>query len=168
MATQINFFYASYCRQFMTLNIDEQSLFISIPSESNGISYRVDMNEETMQVEKCSCQGFRYHGHCKHQTIVNEEYAMCSQSFIVNAAMDEADAIEEAYAMAEIAEQVQAAPVAVVKIRKARKVATPKVRKVPTSIAKVIEQSVQAVLPTPNKDMMKAALTTNRGFQLMR
>jgi hypothetical protein len=181
MATQINFFYASYCKQFMTLNIDEKSLFISIPSESNGISYRVDMNEETMQVEKCSCQGFRYHSHCKHETIVSEEYAACSQSFIVNAAMDEAEAIEEAYAMAEIAEQVQAAPIVETPtVRKLRKVATPLVRKsgnklvlvnkAKSPVAKIIEQAVQATVPTAKvTDVSNLGnLYSNRGFSLMR
>jgi hypothetical protein len=37
-----------------------------------------------------------------------------------------------------------------------------------TPVAKIIEQAVSAKVPTPKKDMMKAALTTNKGFQLMR
>lgn len=107
MATQVNFFYASYCRSFMTLNIDDNSLFVTVPSESNGESYKVTLNEETMQVESCSCLGFRYYSRCKHCTIVSEAYSNVSQSFTVNAAMDASDSLDEQYEEVAFSEQIE-------------------------------------------------------------
>jgi hypothetical protein len=39
---------------------------------------------------------------------------------------------------------------------------------VKSPVTKIIETAITAQVPTPNKDMMSAALTTNRGFQMMR
>jgi hypothetical protein len=72
----INFFYQQYATQFMTLNLDEQNLFISIPSEKDDNKfYRVELCEETMQSTSCNCPGHRRWGHCKHAEIVNAAFA---------------------------------------------------------------------------------------------
>lgn len=80
--------------------------------------------------------------------------------------------------MVEIVEQVQATPIVeTLKVRKPRKVRTPLVRKSgnklvlvakKSPVLKIIEQAVEAVVPTPKKDMMTASLYSNQGFQLMR
>jgi hypothetical protein len=114
MAT-INQYYASYATQFMTLNLDEKSLFISIPSESDGLNYRVDINEETMQATSCNCASFKYRKSCKHCTIVNVAFAKTSaflaeksRQATIEAAMDSEELIEEQYALAEIADAIVA------------------------------------------------------------
>jgi hypothetical protein len=72
----INFFYQSYATQFMSLNLEDSCLFISIPSEKDDNKfYRVELNEETMQATSCNCPGHRRWGHCKHAEIVNSAFS---------------------------------------------------------------------------------------------
>lgn len=181
MATQISFFYQQYAVTMMTIEEDNDGLFCTIPSESNGESYTVRCTEHAdhVEVESCQCLGHRRWNHCKHADIIQSFWNKIYRTNIeksevasVNAAMDQAEAIEEAYAMAEIAEQVVAVAPKVEtpftfrkKGNKLVKVAI-KTRK-PSKVARIIEQAVSATVPTPKRDMMTAQFGS-QGFSLMR
>ena len=147
--------FADYALKNIRIDEDNAGLFASVPS-SDGRWYTVRCVESKSSVHAshCNCSSFARHQHCTHIETVQRYYARF-------------------YKPAPVA--VVEAPVA---IKPAKIKRTPLVRKVrngglvkvaqPTPIAKVIEQAVEAVVPTPKKDMMSAALTTNKGFQLMR
>ncbi len=118
--TNVNSFYASYVTTFMAIDMNENGLYCQVPSESNGESYIVQVDESGVCpiVSSCNCKGFRYHGHCKHCTIVQDYWSKMYRTNIIKAsekaleqAMDIADAQEERYAIAEIADQIVAIPV---------------------------------------------------------
>src|SRR2546430_14509179 len=74
--TAINFFYAQYVTQLMTIDEDANGLFVTVPSESNGESYTVRCTEhhDHVEVTGCTCKGHQYYGYCKHQTIIQNWY----------------------------------------------------------------------------------------------
>lgn len=113
--TNVNSFYASYVTTFMTIDMNENGLYCEVPSESNGESYTVQVDESGVCpiVTSCQCLGFKYHGHCKHETVVNAYWNKMYASNIAKAsdkaleqAMDLADEQEEMYTMAEISEGI--------------------------------------------------------------
>jgi hypothetical protein len=170
----INFYYRQYVEAFKRINEDERGLFVIVPSESDSIHYTVRCVEhhDHVEVESCNCQGFRRWFHCKHQEIIQEYWNRMYKTNIqktvqkaIEASMDEVEAKEEAYEIV--------APV--IKIKKVRKVAAPRVRmvggklvlvKASAPIAKVIEQAVEAKVPV-KKNVMTAQFGT-QGFSLMR
>lgn len=112
---KVNFFYAQYVTQFMTIDEDNNGLYCQVPSESNGESYRVQCVEhkDHVEVESCNCLGFKYRKTCKHQTIIqnwwNKKYSsniVKAQQKALEQAMDEEEARMEAEEMIAIAEQI--------------------------------------------------------------
>jgi len=62
-------FYMKYAEQNLVLAMDDHSLFCKVISETvEGVSYRVEMDEETMTATSCSCPA---RGECKHKEIAN-------------------------------------------------------------------------------------------------
>ena len=76
MAAKISTEYRQAAIEGMSLNINDDTMFILIPSENDDqIYHRVDLIEETMQSKKCYCKGFARWKHCKHCTIVDTAFA---------------------------------------------------------------------------------------------
>jgi hypothetical protein len=76
MAAKISKEYQEKAIRLMSLNINDETMFILIPSENDDqIYHRVDVIEETMQSKKCYCKGFARWKHCKHCTIVDTAFA---------------------------------------------------------------------------------------------
>ena len=66
---KVNQFYMKYAIEHLVLAMDDHSLFCMVISETvEGISYRVEMDEETMVAKSCSCPA---RGECKHLEIAN-------------------------------------------------------------------------------------------------
>lgn len=62
-------FYQTYITDYMTIDMDEQGLFCSVPSEKDiNVKYtvRCDEHKDSVDVVNCSCPGYRRYGHCKH------------------------------------------------------------------------------------------------------
>lgn len=70
MATKKNNpWYMKYAAEHLILEVDDHSLFCRVVSETvEDISYRVEMDEETMTAKSCSCPA---RGICKHYEICN-------------------------------------------------------------------------------------------------
>jgi hypothetical protein len=136
---------------------DANGLFCQVPS-SDGKWYQVRCVEgkSSVHASHCNCSSFARHQHCTHIETTQKYWAR----FYKPVAFVEAPVVVEA------------------PVKKTRKPRNGLVRKVrggglvrvaqPAPVAKIIEQAVEAVVPTPKKDMMSAALTTNKGFQLLR
>ena len=139
-----------------TITVDEDGLglFCSIESEMNKdrrYELRCEESATEVVVKSCSCKGFYYYKRCKHIGIVQGYW-------------------NRIYAPVKVEAPVK-------KTRKPRNGLVRKVRngglvlvQAPakkTPVAKAIETAVEAVVPAPKKDMMKAALTTNKGFSIM-
>lgn len=76
MASKISKFYREAAINLMSLNITDDSMFVILPSENDDkVYYRVYVNEETMQSERCSCRSYSYRQRCKHVQIVSDAFA---------------------------------------------------------------------------------------------
>jgi len=66
-------FYQKYAAEHLALELDDKGLFCKVLSERiEGLSYRVEMNEETMTAIRCQCFSKRP---CKHMRVVTEAFA---------------------------------------------------------------------------------------------
>jgi hypothetical protein len=98
----------------------------------------------------CSCPA---KSSCYHKTQLENKETERTEEWIAYRA-EVAKTLARQFMTAEIVEQVARQLIAPVK---------------PTKIAKIIETAVQATIPaTKNTDMLFSALTTNKGFALMR
>jgi hypothetical protein len=70
MAKQkVNQFYIKYAIEHLVLAMDDHSLFCKVVSETvEGVSYRVEMDEETMTAKSCSCAS---RCRCKHMDVAD-------------------------------------------------------------------------------------------------
>lgn len=143
--------FADYALKNIRIDEDHNGLFCQVPS-SDGRYYTVRCVEgkSSVHASHCNCSSFARHQHCTHIEVVKVYYG-------------------------KIYKPVAPVEAPVKKVRKPRNGLIRKVRngglvKVaqPAPVAKIIEQAIEAVVPTPKKDMMDAALTTNKGFQMMR
>jgi hypothetical protein len=145
--------------QFASKNIridqDASGLFALVP-DASGKWMRVQCVESKTSVfaSHCSCSTFAHKQHCNHVELVQAYW----------------NRIYKPVVEAPVVVETPVAP----KVRKPRNglvrksgnklvLVAPKTSKV----ARVIDQSVQATLPTPKRDMMTAQFG-NQGFQLMR
>jgi hypothetical protein len=145
--------FAAYALKNISPDEDANGLFCQVPS-SDGKWYTVRCVEgkSSVHASHCNCSSFTRHQHCTHVEVVKAYYGRFYKPVAVEA------------------------PVKVAPVKKIKR--TPLVRKVrngglvrvaqPAPVAKIIEQAVEAVVPTPKKDMMSAALTTNKGFSILR
>src|SRR2546429_4868585 len=70
-----NCFYASHVIHELSIDEDNNGLFVAIPSENvENTSYIVRCTESKtgVTVNTCNCKGFYYRHHCKHVEIVQE------------------------------------------------------------------------------------------------
>jgi len=143
--------FSAYAEKNLRIDEDNTGLFASVPS-SDGRWYTVRCVEgrSSVHASHCDCSSFTRHQHCTHIEVVRRD---CGKLY-------------------------KPAPVkAEAPVQKTRKPRNGLVRKVrggglvkvaqPAPVAKVIETAVQAVVPA-KPDMMKAALTTNKGFSILR
>ncbi len=145
----------------MEISEDGLGLYCSIQSEMDKERFytvRCAEHAHEVVVHSCNCKGFYYYKRCKHVSLVQ---AYWNRIYKNNTKANTSKFVAR-----------KAAPVAkksplVRKVRNGGLVLVKAPAK-KTPVAKVIEQAVEAVVPTPNKDMMKAALTTNQGFRLLR
>jgi hypothetical protein len=145
----------------IAINEDHNGMFCTIPSEMDSKRcYELRCIESAHEVVVCSCtcKGFSYYRRCKHVGIVQ---AMWNRIYKSNTKANTSQ-----FATRKAAPVAKKSPL----VRKSRNggLVLVKAPAKKTAVAKVIEQAVEAVVPTPKKDMMNAALTTNQGFQLMR
>ena len=150
--------FADYTLKNIRIDEDHAGLFCLVPSQDgNWYTVRCVEGKSSVHASHCNCSSFARHQHCTHIETVQRYYG-------------------KFYKQAPVKAVEAAAPVKVAPVKKIKR--TPLVRKVrngglvrvaqPAPVAKIIERAVEAVVPTPKKDMMSAALTTNKGFQLMR
>jgi hypothetical protein len=194
MAAKISKFYREAAINLMSLNITDDSMFILIPSENDDqVYYRVDVSEETMQAERCSCRSYSYRQRCKHVQIVSGTFAgytapapeptpaedvevvesepaepkvteiEAGQWYVVNSDSQVWKDAESGQWMAvgptENAIEIVEAHLAV---REAERiVASPIAQPEPT-------QEVSPVVRDYEIDMLRTALTSNSGFQLLK
>jgi len=139
---KVNNWYMKYAEREMAIDMDDQGLFCQVPSEcdeNKSYDVRVDESMLVPTAESCSCKAFEVHHECKHCRIVNSFYKRIYKS---NVAKAQAKAVK-------VVETVeQAVEVVVTPAKVVAQIAAPKIKI--TDISK------------------KGALTTNRGFQLMR
>jgi hypothetical protein len=65
--------YAKYATEHLVTGKDESGLYCEVLSENiEGVSYRVDMDEKTMQAKSCNCKSYKP---CKHMRIATEALA---------------------------------------------------------------------------------------------
>ncbi len=65
--------YAKYATEHLVVATDERGLYCEVVSENiEGVSYRVDMDEKTMQAKSCNCKSYKP---CKHMRIATEALA---------------------------------------------------------------------------------------------
>ncbi len=114
----MGFTYAQYATQYLKIDEDEQGLFCQVPGMGGDwFKVRVDESGVCPVATHCRCAGFKHHEHCQHTEIVDAFYARIYKTNIekadaahIEAAMDAADAQEEAAEMVAIAEQIVARP----------------------------------------------------------
>jgi hypothetical protein len=145
--------FSTYALKNVSPDEDANGLFCQVPS-SDGKWYTVRCVEgkSSVHASHCNCPSFARHQHCTHIETTQRYWARFYKP---------------------VAPVVVEAPVK--KVRKARNGLVRKQRNgglvrvaQPAPVAKIIEQAVETKVPTAKKDMMKAALTTNKGFSILR
>ena len=150
--------FSDYAQAHMIIDMDHAGLFCSVPS-SDGKWYTVRCVEgkSSVHASHCNCSSFARHQHCTHIEVVKAYYGRFYKP------------------VAPVEAPVEVEAPKIVKVRKPRNGLVRKVRggglvrvEQPVKTAKVIETPAQLVSSPTEDRMMKAALTTNCGFQLMR
>jgi hypothetical protein len=150
--------------QFATKNSridqDHAGLFCQVPSQDgNWYTVRCVESKTSVFASHCSCRTFSKKQHCSHVELVQSYW----------------NRIYKVEPVVEVAPVAVEAP----KVAKARKPRNGLVRKVrngglvlvaqPAPVAKIIEQSVQATLPTPKTtDISKKGNFGTKAFSLLR
>ncbi len=125
--------------------------------QTGTVSYLVESSDGLSQycttlidgkASGCSCPA---RSSCYHKTQLEAKEAERAEKWTAYR-VELAKKLANQYMTSQVVEQI------------AEQLATPKTRKV----AKVIKQAVEAMVPTPKRDMMTAALTTNQGYRLLR
>ena len=72
--TKVNAWYIRAAIEQLVLAIDDHSMFCKVISERvSGVSYRVEVDEETMLSKSCSCPART--SSCKHRLVVDQAFA---------------------------------------------------------------------------------------------
>ena len=146
--------YHEEATQNIAINEDGLGLFCTIPSEmdkNRRYELRCTESSNEVVVHSCTCKGFSCYKRCKHIGIVQAYW----------------DRLYKPTPKVE-------APVKKVRkprnglVRKVRNGGLVRVAQVAPVVAKIIELPVQPISSPTEDRMMKAALTTNKGFQLLR
>jgi hypothetical protein len=76
---KINFFYQKHVVEHLVIGLNDNGLFVSIPSENTDECYEVQCEESATRIEvkSCQCLGFKRHNHCKHTIIVQQWWDAC-------------------------------------------------------------------------------------------
>jgi hypothetical protein len=76
---KINFFYQKHVVEHLVIGLNDNGLFVSIPSENTDECYEVQCEESATRIEvkSCQCLGFKRHNHCKHCEIVQNWWDAC-------------------------------------------------------------------------------------------
>jgi hypothetical protein len=111
--------YNMYIQSFLRVDEDNKGLYVEVPG-MGGDSFKVhcEENDTCPQVIHCRCSKFAHKGTCEHASAVEMFWSRIYRTNIVKAeekaleaSMNEAESIEEAYELAKIADQVVAAPI---------------------------------------------------------
>jgi hypothetical protein len=108
--------YAMYIQTFLKVDEDSKGLYVEVPGYAGDwFKVRCEENDICPQVTHCRCSKFAHKGTCEHAQSVQFFWARIYKTNIAKAemkaleqAMDEADAIEAAYEVAELTEQIAA------------------------------------------------------------
>lgn len=143
-----------YASKNIRIDEDSNGLIALVPDQSGTwMTVRCVESKSSVYASHCSCHKFAAHQHCNHIEI--------AQAYWTKLYKIEAPVVEEAPAAKKVRKPRNGL------VRKVRNGGLVKVAQ-PSQVAKVIEQAIEAKVPAPKRDMMSAALTTNRGFSLMR
>lgn len=76
---KINFFYQKHVVEHLVIGLNDNGLFVSIPSENTDERYEVQCEESATRIEvkSCHCLGFKRHNNCKHTIIVQDWWDAC-------------------------------------------------------------------------------------------
>jgi len=142
--------FAAYAAKNIRIDEDNNGLFASVPSQDgNWYTVRCVESKKSVHASHCSCHTFSQKQSCGHVELVQSYW---------NRLYPQVEA-----PVAVKAPKVKRTPL----VRKVRGGGLVRVEQAP-KVATIIEQAVEAKVPAPKRDMMKAQLTRNAGFSLMR